>query len=51
MKTIGLIGGVSYESTTHYYQRINDEVNKRAGGLTSAKMIVSHRKNCLDLSN
>lgn len=40
MKTIGLIGGVSYESTTHYYQRINDEVNKRAGGLTSAKMIV-----------
>lgn len=40
MKTIGIIGGMSYESSIHYYERINDQVNKIAGNLTCAKLIV-----------
>ena len=40
MKTIGLIGGMSYESSMHYYERINSQVNNEVGGLTSAKMII-----------
>lgn len=36
MKTIGLIGGMSWESTTLYYQTINREFARRLGGLTSA---------------
>ncbi|MBQ6540301.1 MAG: aspartate/glutamate racemase family protein [Oscillospiraceae bacterium] len=40
MKTIGIIGGMSYESSIHYYQRINDQVNARAGGLTCAELII-----------
>jgi aspartate racemase len=38
MKTIGLLGGMSWESTVTYYQRINEEVNTRLGGLHSAKI-------------
>lgn len=40
MKTIGIIGGMSYESTIHYYERINNQVNEIAGGLTCAKLLV-----------
>ena len=40
MKTIGIIGGMRYESSIHYYERINNQVNKLAGGLTCAKMII-----------
>lgn len=40
MKTIGLIGGMSWESTAVYYQYINDAVKERLGGLHSAKSIV-----------
>lgn len=40
MKTIGLIGGMSWESTVSYYQIINEEVKKRLGGLHSAKVIL-----------
>lgn len=40
MKTIGIIGGMSYESSIHYYKRINDQVNQIAGGLTSAKLLI-----------
>ncbi len=40
MKTIGIIGGMSYESTIHYYERINNQVNQIAGGLTSAKLLI-----------
>ena len=40
MKTIGIIGGMSYESTIEYYKIINDEVNKKLGGLHSAKMLI-----------
>lgn len=40
MKTIGLIGGMSWESTVPYYQIINEEVKERLGGLHSAKIIL-----------
>lgn len=40
MKTIGIIGGMSYESSLHYYERINNQVNRLAGGLTSARMMI-----------
>ena len=40
MKTIGLIGGMSWESSAKYYQLINQEVNKQLGGLHSAKCIL-----------
>ena len=40
MKTIGLIGGMSWESTTTYYRLINQEIKRRLGGLHSAKLIV-----------
>jgi aspartate racemase len=38
MKTIGLIGGMSWESTALYYQHINREVARRHGGLRSARV-------------
>lgn len=38
MKTIGLIGGMSWESNTLYYQIINREIAKRLGGLSSAQL-------------
>ncbi len=38
MKTIGLVGGTSWESTALYYSLINREVQKRLGGLHSAKI-------------
>lgn len=40
MKTIGLIGGMSWESSTMYYKMINEEVKHRLGGLHSAKCIL-----------
>jgi len=38
VKTIGLIGGMSWESTVPYYQIINRVVGRRLGGLHSAKI-------------
>ncbi|MHA6689049.1 aspartate/glutamate racemase family protein [Devosia sp. A449] len=40
MKTIGLIGGMSWESTAHYYRVINQTIAARLGGLHSASIIV-----------
>lgn len=40
MKTIGLIGGMSWESTIPYYRIINEAVKDRLGGLHSAKIIL-----------
>lgn len=40
MKTIGIIGGMSFESTVEYYKIINKEVNDRLNGLHSAKMVI-----------
>ncbi|RLQ90250.1 aspartate/glutamate racemase family protein [Planomicrobium sp. Y74] len=40
MKTIGLIGGMSWESSLEYYRTINKEMNKRLGGLHSAECLL-----------
>jgi len=40
MKTIGLIGGMSWESSIEYYRIINQEVNNALGGLHSAKSVM-----------
>ncbi|MGE6506120.1 aspartate/glutamate racemase family protein [Bacillus cereus group sp. BfR-BA-01441] len=41
MKTIGLIGGMSWESTSEYYRIINEEIKERVGGLHSAKCLIN----------
>ena len=41
MKTIGMIGGMSWESTTVYYQLINAGIKNRLGGLHSAKIVMA----------
>ncbi len=38
MKTIGLLGGMSWESTELYYRKINEGIKKRLGGLHSARI-------------
>ena len=40
MKTIGLIGGMSWESTAHYYRLLNEAVKRRLGGLHSASLVL-----------
>ena len=40
MKTIGLIGGMSWESSIEYYRIINQEVNNALRGLHSAKSVM-----------
>jgi aspartate racemase len=40
MKVIGLIGGMSWESTVLYYRQINEVVRERLGGLHSAKIVL-----------
>lgn len=40
MKTIGLIGGMSWESTAVYYRLLNEGVRERAGGLHSADILL-----------
>lgn len=40
MKTIGLLGGMSWESTVTYYQIINEIIKERLGGLNSAKILL-----------
>ena len=40
MKTLGLIGGMSWESTLPYYRCINERVRERLGGLHSARLIL-----------
>lgn len=41
MQNIGLIGGMSWESTAHYYRLINETVRERLGSPHSAKVILS----------
>ncbi|MCA1767592.1 MAG: aspartate/glutamate racemase family protein [Idiomarina sp.] len=41
MKTIGIIGGMSWESTSTYYRRLNQLINERLGGLHSAEMLLA----------
>lgn len=40
MKTIGMIGGMSWESSIEYYRIINETVKKRLGGLHSAQCLI-----------
>lgn len=40
MKTIGLLGGLSWESTKEYYHIINETVKQQLGGLNSAKIVL-----------
>lgn len=40
MKTLGLIGGMSWESTIPYYRIVNERVRDRLGGLHSAKLVL-----------
>ncbi|MFP4475432.1 MAG: aspartate/glutamate racemase family protein [Desulfatibacillaceae bacterium] len=40
MKTIGMLGGMSWESTVTYYRTMNQEVNARLGGFHSAKALL-----------
>lgn len=40
MKTLGLIGGMSWESTALYYTLLNQAIRKQCGGLHSAKLIL-----------
>jgi aspartate racemase len=40
MKTIGLIGGMSWESTAEYYRIINEAVKEKLGGSHSAKIVM-----------
>lgn len=40
MKTIGLLGGMSWESSIEYYRIINEEVRNRLGGVHSARIVM-----------
>lgn len=40
MKTIGMIGGMSWESTLEYYRLLNEGVRERLGGLHSARCLL-----------
>lgn len=40
MKTIGLIGGMSWESTVPYYRQINETIKQQLGGLHSARLVL-----------
>jgi len=41
MKTIGILGGMSWHSTAFYYRRINEGVQARLGGLHSARILLA----------
>lgn len=40
MKKIGILGGMTFESSVNYYYRINREINKKVGGSTCAEMLL-----------
>jgi len=41
MKTLGLLGGMSWESTVPYYRLMNEAVRRRVGGLHSARILLA----------
>src|SRR3954451_22809655 len=41
MQTIGLVGGLSWESSAVYYQELNRGVEARVGGLSSARSVLA----------
>lgn len=50
MKTLGLIGGISWVSTADYYKLINEGINEKLGGLNFSKCII-HSFNYADIKN
>lgn len=48
MKTLGLIGGISWVSTADYYKLINEGINEKLGGINFAKCII-HSFNYADI--
>lgn len=40
MRVVGIIGGMSWESSAEYYRLMNEEVNRRLGGLHSAEILM-----------
>ena len=40
MKTIGILGGMGWESTAIYYRILNREVRRRLGGLNTAHILL-----------
>jgi len=40
MRCIGIVGGMSWESTAHYYRALNEGVRARLGGLHSARLVL-----------
>ena len=40
MRTLGLVGGMSWESTLPYYRHVNERVREKLGGLHSAKLVL-----------
>jgi len=40
MRTLGLLGGMSWESTLPYYRIVNERVRERLGGLHSARLVL-----------
>ena len=40
MKTVGLIGGMSWESTSEYYKKINEGIKEKLGGFHSGKILM-----------
>ena len=40
MRTVGLLGGMSWQSTQIYYKLINEDVQARKGGLHSAPLLI-----------
>ena len=49
MRKLGLIGGMSWVSTETYYRIINQQIQKRVGGMCSAPLVVESLNFC-DLS-
>ena len=41
MLSIGLVGGMSWESSLQYYKLLNESVEERLGGLHSARLVLS----------
>jgi aspartate racemase len=41
MKKIGILGGMSLQSTLHYIEGLNEVINKKMGGLTSPRILLS----------
>lgn len=48
MKTIGMIGGIAWQSTVSYYSIINTEIGKRLGGANAARILL-HSVNFADI--